>query len=80
MKKGTSMVTTAMAGHPFALATLGRRICSWCGSDLGALEHQSQHHSYGICESCAHQYFAYLYEPEASLALAAVNERQFGRD
>jgi hypothetical protein len=38
------------------------RICSWCHSDLGPLEHPIEHDSYAICEPCQHSYFDYLYE------------------
>jgi hypothetical protein len=63
----------------FVRAAICHRICSWCGCDLGAFDHYSQHPSYGICESCAHQYFAYLYEPEIVLpTIGAVGERQVG--
>jgi len=43
-----------------------RRLCAWCGRDLGAFDYLSQHHTYGICETCAYQYFAYLYDTEAA--------------
>jgi len=65
--------------HAVALSAQGRRICSWCRCELGVLEHHSQEHSYGICESCVHHYFAYLYEPDTSAMLADVTcERQLG--
>jgi len=41
-----------------------RRICSWCHSDLGPLQHPAEQHSYGICASCQNRYFAYLYQPD----------------
>jgi hypothetical protein len=48
---------------------------------MGTLDHYSPHHSYGICEECAHRYFAYLYEPEVVLEPASVSiERRVGVD
>jgi hypothetical protein len=72
------MQTTAMAVYGPAQPATFHRICSWCRLDLGALEHSSQDHSYGICETCAYRYFAYLYEPETTAALASTREIQIG--
>jgi hypothetical protein len=73
----TSTATTALF-EPTQPAAF-RRICSWCRRDLGALEHYCQDHSYGICETCAHCYFAYLYEPDAAaLPVSAARELQVG--
>ena len=57
-----------------------RRVCSWCRCDLGPLAHATKHHSYGICEQCQHQYFAFLYEvnrPE-NTAVEVLRERAVG--
>ena len=43
---------------------ISRRVCAWCSADLGALPYPSAQHSYGICASCAHQYYADLYAEE----------------
>jgi hypothetical protein len=73
------MLTTTIAIQASAQPAAFHRICSWCRRDLGALDHHSQDHSYGICETCAHRYFAYLYEPDATTPLAnAACERQVG--
>ena len=77
-KEETKMLTTTIVNYESAQQTTFRRICSWCRSDLGALDHHSQDHSYGICETCAHRYFAYLYEPDALTALVAAYELQVG--
>ena len=72
------MLTTAIANYESTQPTAFRRICSWCRGDLGALDHQAQDHSYGICETCAHRYFAYLYEQDTLTALVATCELQVG--
>jgi hypothetical protein len=64
------MLTTTIATYASAQLAAFHRICSWCRRDLGALDHHSQEHSYGICETCAHRYFDYLYEPDAAAPLA----------
>jgi hypothetical protein len=74
----TMMLTTTIAVYESTQPTTFRRICSWCRSDLGALGHQSQDHSYGICETCAHRYFAYLYEPDTLTTLVAECELEVG--
>ena len=70
------MRTMTLATSPSSWPLLFHRICAWCGCDLGVLDHDSQHHSYGICEACAHEYFAYLYEPEAISSNAAVAKQR----
>jgi hypothetical protein len=75
-KEEPMMLTTAIY-EPTQPAAF-RRICSWCRSDLGALDHHAQDHSYGICEACAHRYFAYLYEPDTLAALIVTSELQVG--
>jgi hypothetical protein len=72
------MLTATIALYGSAQPVAFHRICSWCRSDLGALEHHCQDHSYGICESCAYRYFAYLYEPETTATLDSACERQVG--
>jgi hypothetical protein len=72
------LLTTTIAIYGPAQPAPFYRICSWCRSYLGALDHSSQDHSYGICESCAHRYFAYLYEPDATATLASAYELQNG--
>jgi hypothetical protein len=42
-----------------------RHICGWCRRDLGALWQGSQQHSYAICDTCKHTYFAGLYDAPA---------------
>jgi hypothetical protein len=42
-----------------------RRICCWCHSDLGPLEHPIGHDSYAICQPCQRRYFGHLYEADA---------------
>ncbi len=50
-------------------APIYRHICGWCRRDLGALWHDSQHHSYAICDTCKQIYFAGLYDaPEKAAA------------
>jgi hypothetical protein len=72
------MLTTVIAACSSTQPATFHRICSWCRSDLGVLEHFSQDHSYGICESCAHRYFAYLYEPDVANPLTSACELQIG--
>jgi hypothetical protein len=72
------MLTTSITHYGSTQSAAFHRICSWCRSDLGALEHSSQDHSYGICETCAYHYFAYLYEPEATTPLVGAREIQLG--
>ena len=72
------MLTTTIAIYESTQPTTYRRICAWCRSDLGALNQQCQDHSYGICETCAHRYFASLYEPDALATLVTPCELQVG--
>jgi hypothetical protein len=59
--------------------SMHRRICAWCSIDLGALTHDSEQHSYGICVACAHQFFAALYTAEeCEVASPALRERAIG--
>jgi hypothetical protein len=54
---------------PIDSALIYRHICGWCRRDLGALWHDSQHHSYAICDTCKQIYFAGLYDaPEKAAA------------
>jgi hypothetical protein len=56
-----------------------RRVCAWCTADLGALPYPSAQHSYGICATCAHQYFADLYAAEERETVSpALRERAVG--
>jgi hypothetical protein len=52
-----------------------RHICAWCHRDLGALDHNSEFDSYGICPDCVSRHFTHLYMPESDMhdepALAA---------
>jgi hypothetical protein len=58
-----------------------RRICAWCSMDLGALTYDSEQHSFGICTTCAHQYFADLYAAEEHETTAPMlRERAVGAD
>jgi hypothetical protein len=58
-----------------------RRICAWCSSDLGALTHQSEQHSYGICVTCAYRFYADLYPPEEhETEPPMLRERTVGED
>lgn len=41
-----------------------RHICSWCHRDLGALPHDSEFDSYGICPDCVRRHFTSLYTPD----------------
>lgn len=77
-KEESKMLTTTIAIYESTQSADFRRICSWCRGDLGALDHESQDHSYGICEACAHRYFAFLYEPEPVTAPVATCELQVG--
>ena len=61
-----------------ATIALFHRICAWCRRDMGALNHTSQHHSYGICEICTKRYFAYLYEPAQGVPIEIIQERVVG--
>jgi hypothetical protein len=72
------MRTTTIAIYGSTQPAAFHRICSWCRSDLGALEHRCHDHSYGICEACAYHYFAYLYEPEPTTTLDGASELQIG--
>jgi hypothetical protein len=64
---------------PAIRLTVFHRLCAWCGCDLGILEHHCENHSYGICPSCAHQYFADLYAIEIVAASPnAAHERSVG--
>ncbi len=51
-------------------APIYRHICGWCRRDLGALWRGSQHHSYAICDTCKHIYFAGLYDTPTRVAAA----------
>jgi hypothetical protein len=73
----TTMLTT-LASYVAAQPAVFHRICSWCRRDLGALDHHTQEHSYGICETCAHRYFAYLYEPDTANLSGGARELQVG--
>jgi len=42
-----------------------RHICSWCHRDLGALPHDSEFDSYGICPDCVRRHFTSLYTPDS---------------
>jgi hypothetical protein len=42
-----------------------RHICAWCHRDLGALPHDSEFDSYGICTDCVTRHFTHLYMPES---------------
>jgi hypothetical protein len=42
-----------------------RHICAWCHRDLGALPHDSEFDSYGICADCVRRHFTYLYTPDS---------------
>ncbi|MFL5803382.1 MAG: hypothetical protein ACJ8CR_16775 [Roseiflexaceae bacterium] len=44
-----------------------RHICAWCHRDLGALPHNSEFDSYGICADCVRRHFTYLYTPDSEL-------------
>jgi hypothetical protein len=58
---------------------MSRRVCAWCAADLGALPYPSTRHSYGICATCAHQYFADLYTAEERETISpALRERAVG--
>ncbi len=35
----------------------GRRICAWCGKDMGELEEEGGFDSHGICPDCEKKYF-----------------------
>ena len=72
------MLTTTIAISGPAQPATYHRICSWCRSDLGALDQHCQDHSYGICETCAHRYFAYLYEPDIVATPETMCELQVG--
>ena len=58
---------------------MSRRVCAWCAADLGALPYLSTRHSYGICATCAHQYFPDLYTVEGCETVSpALRERAVG--
>jgi hypothetical protein len=61
-------------------APVHRHICAWCRRDLGALQHASQHDSYGICQVCTRQYFGSLYEADRSLQPASLQQRAIGEE
>lgn len=52
-----------------------RHICAWCHRDLGALPHDSEFDSYGICTDCVARHFTHLYvsDSEAELGRPAAN-------
>jgi len=56
-----------------------RRVCSWCGFILGLVTFPSQYHSYSICTVCIQRYFAPLYDPMPTNAIAQpLHERSIG--
>lgn len=41
-----------------------RRLCAWCGRDLGPMAYRSAAPSYSICDDCVECNFSHLYGPE----------------
>jgi hypothetical protein len=78
-KEATTMPTVPSDRYRIRQTLMRRRVCAWCAADLGALPYLSAQHSYGICATCAHQYFADLYIAEECETVSPVlRERTVG--